>query len=77
MAWLGEKRKTEFSWTPATKAVSESRIFEQNKHFSRYHDWQNGMTIIFISLSSIMLSGLFDTQSEIPQLHILHLEGIT
>ena len=35
-AWLGEKRKTEFSWTPAIQAVSESRVFEQNKHFLRY-----------------------------------------
>ena len=30
------KRKTEFSLTPAIQAVSESRIFVQNKHFSRY-----------------------------------------
>ena len=40
MAWLGEKRKTEFSWTPAIQAVSESRIFEQNKHFSRYLNFE-------------------------------------
>ena len=33
MAWLGEKRKTEFSWTPAIQAMSEPRTFEQNKHF--------------------------------------------
>ena len=26
-AWLGEKRKTEFSWTPASQAVSESVNF--------------------------------------------------
>ena len=44
MAWLGEKRKTEFSWTPAIQAVSESRIFEQNKHFSRYFISQSAPT---------------------------------
>ena len=36
MAWLGGKRKTEFSWTPASQAVSESKIFEQEYHFLRY-----------------------------------------
>ena len=36
MAWLGEKRKTEFSWTQANQAMSESRIFEQIQHFLRY-----------------------------------------
>jgi len=33
MAWLGEKRKTEFSWIEASQAMSESRIFEQEYHF--------------------------------------------
>ena len=36
MAWLGEKRKTEFSWTQANQAMSESRIFERIQHFLRY-----------------------------------------
>ena len=36
MAWLGEKRKTEFSWTQANQAMSESRIFERIQHFSLY-----------------------------------------
>ena len=35
MAWLGEKRKTEFSWTQANQAMSESRIFERIQHFLR------------------------------------------
>ena len=35
-AWLGEKRKTEFSFTQANQATSESRIFEQESHFLRY-----------------------------------------
>ena len=35
MACLGEKRKTEFSWTQANKAMSESRISEQEPHFLR------------------------------------------
>ena len=36
MAWLGEKRKTEFSWSQANQAMSESRIFEQKPHFLQY-----------------------------------------
>ena len=34
-AWLGEKRKTEFSWTPASQAVSETKIFAQDYNFLR------------------------------------------
>ena len=37
MAWLGGKRKTGFSWTPARQAVSESRIFEWKCQLLRYH----------------------------------------
>ena len=36
MSWPGEKRKTEFSWTQANQAMSESRIFERIQHFLRY-----------------------------------------
>ena len=36
MDWLGEKRKTEFSWTQANQAMSESRIFERIQPFLRY-----------------------------------------
>ena len=36
MAWLGEKRKTEFSWTQANQAMSKSRIFERIHHFLWY-----------------------------------------
>ena len=37
IAWLGEKRKTEFSWTQANQAMSKSRIFERIQHFLRYY----------------------------------------
>ena len=33
---LARWKKTEFSWTPAIQAVSESRIFEQDYPFLRY-----------------------------------------
>ena len=36
MAWLGEKGKTEFGWTQANQAMSESMIFERIQHFLRY-----------------------------------------
>ena len=36
MAWLGERKKTEFSWAQPNQAMSESRIFEQEPHFLRY-----------------------------------------
>ena len=35
-AWLGEKRKTEFSWTSASQAMSETKIFAQDYNFLRY-----------------------------------------
>ena len=35
-AWLGGKRKTGFSWTPTSLAVSESRIFEWKYKLLRY-----------------------------------------
>ena len=35
MAWLGEKRKTEFSSTQANQAMSESMIFERIQPFLR------------------------------------------
>ena len=36
MTRLGEKRKTELSWTQASQAMSESKIFEQEYRFLRY-----------------------------------------
>ena len=33
-----KKRKTEFSWTPASQAMSESKIFEQEYHFYGIYD---------------------------------------
>ena len=37
MAWLGEKRKTEFSWTQANQAMRKSRIFERIQPFLWYY----------------------------------------
>ena len=53
MTWLGEKRKTEFSWTPAIQAMSESRIFEQNKHFLRKRIMPFSLSDEFLSRSSL------------------------
>ena len=43
-AWVGGRRKTEFSWTPASQAVSESRIFEWKYQLLRYSFYFSAQT---------------------------------
>jgi len=56
MAWLGEKRKTEFSWTQANQAMSESRIVEWIQHFLRYLRWKKKTLFCRILLNVKLLS---------------------